>query len=449
MKNGPRIKNELPIYERNGRFILQKTFKKVGQKQVALGTNPKVAHTRAVRFLATAETSGFDTALEELKGKPVIKAGADPTHEEMSILYHEFRQQSEKPISDATVNLNLERLKLLMARAEFKTICAIDKKLLPTAWFKAIGATKEKLLNGKKILTITAKPSDRRTFASAISAASGVFKKAALDYYKSRNIPLENPFQRMELVRSKVAQYVPMPQVTRKSIWDDCRTELAPYDAMVVLMALGIGMRRSEICAAIPSWFSLQDDKVMVHIKEEDHFKPKNGEDGVVPVSLNIYKALLKLRGDSDSSFFVPSTTDNEAANRLNKRYDVIIAWLRQKGLRGIKPIHNLRKELGSHVAKRRGILEASKILRNTVQVCAIHYAGIAELNTVDLDESFEEPKPKDPGGAFAEFAASQGLSVEELSTRLHGQAGKNQPTSEWPGLADDSEMDKNAPEHP
>ena len=428
MKKGPRTKTELPIIERNGRFILQKTIKKVGQKQVALGTNSKVAHTRAVRFLATAETSGFETALEELKGKPVIKAGTDPTHEEISVLYRDFCQHSAKPPADDTINLNLARLKLLMTRANFKTIRAIDKQMLAREWFKTIGAIDEKSWTREQKIRITPTSAQKRTFASAISAASGVFKKTALDYYRSRNVPLENPFQGMELVHSKVAQYVPMPQSTRKSIWDDCRTELAPYEAMVVLMALGIGMRRSEICAAIPSWFSLQNDKVMVHIKEEDHFKPKNGEDGVVPVSLDIYNTLLELRGDSNSTYFVPSSTNNGASNRLNKRYDVIIAWLRQKGLRGIKPIHNLRKELGSHVAKHRGILEASKILRNTVQVCAIHYAGIAELNTVDLGESFEAPKPKNPDTAFAEFASSQGLSVEELSARLHGQSVKNQP---------------------
>lgn len=423
MKSEPRIKAALPIIERNGRYILQKTFKGVGQKQVALGTNSKVANTRAVRFLATAETSGFDMALEELKGRPVIKAGSDPTFAEMSTLYFDFRQQSEKAISDATFDLNLERLKLLMTRGGFKTVRSIDKSLLAKRWFTAIGAVEEDFRDGKKTLKIKATPTQRRTFASAISAASGVFKKAALDYYRSRNIPLDNPFQGMELVHSKVAQYVPMPQSTRKTIWEDCRTELAPHDAMVVLMALGIGMRRSEICAAIPEWFSMQDDKVMVHIKEEDHFQPKNGESGVVPIALELYDALLDLRGDSDSPFFVPSTTDNEAANRLNKRYEVIISWLRQKGLRGKKPIHNLRKELGSTVAKHQGILEASKILRNTLQVCAIHYAGIAELNTVDMEGSFKKPKPNDTGVSLAEFAASQGLSVEELRALLAGHS--------------------------
>ena len=187
---------------------------------------------------------------------------------------------------------------------------------------------------------------------------------------------------------------------------------------MGVLMALGIGLRRSEACAAIPSWLSVQDDNVMVHIKEEDHFKPKNGESGVVPVTRELHETLLTLRGGSDSFYFVPSTTDNEAANRLNKRYDVINAWLKGKGLRDRKPLHALRKELGSHVAKHQGILEASKILRNTPQVCAIHYAGIAELNTVDLGGSFES-KAAAPEAAFAEFAASQGLTVEELRARL------------------------------
>ena len=285
-----------------------------------------------------------------------------------------------------------------MKRAGFTTVGKINKHALSRAWFKDTTPT----------------PAQKRTFASAISAASGVFKSAALEYYKSRKVPVENPFKGLEVPKAKVSPYVPISLEIREAIWNDCQTELAPNEAMIVLMALGIGMRRAEIEAAIPSWFSKQSNKVLVNIKEEEHFEVKNGEDGVVPIPLHLYETLSKLRGDSDSFYFVPCESPKTTAGRIWERVRVVNAWLKSKGLNDRKPLHALRKEMGSHVAKNQGILEASKILRNTPQVCAIHYAGIAEVNTVDMGGSFKAHKT--PEEAFAE---SLGVTVKELRARL------------------------------
>jgi hypothetical protein len=65
-------------------------------------------------------------------------------------------------------------------------------------------------------------------------------------------------------------------------------------------------------------------------------------------------------------------------------------------------------------VAKSKTVLEASKILRNTPQVCAIHYAGIAEVSPVDMAASFEKPQ-----SAEEAYAASLRITVEELRRRV------------------------------
>jgi integrase len=182
---------------------------------------------------------------------------------------------------------------------------------------------------------------------------------------------------------------------------------------MIVLMALGIGMRISEINASIPEWFSKQTENVTVHIKEESFFTPKAGEDGVVPFSLELYNLLLKFRGDSDSRWFVPFRDEEYDDGRLRKRFEAVNRWLHEKGFNKRNPLHSLRKECGSIIAKKSGILEASKVLRNTVQVCAVHYAGIAELGTVDIAGSFEK---KDPLEAAAKLL---GITVEALKKKL------------------------------
>jgi integrase len=395
MKN---VKHALPIIERDGRFILQKTFKGVGQKQVPLGVDSKIAKSRAVRFLATAESSGFEIARAELDGKPVIKAGANPTFEQMEILYREFCGSRGKSIRPQTIKMNLGRLRFIMKKAGVERVGEIDKDALPRVWFKNSPRT----------------PTAERTFASAIASASGVFRLSALAYYKSRNIPLENPFKGTDTVKPKVSKYIPVPQTTRERIYMDCETELAPSEAMIVLMALGIGMRRSEIAAAIPAWFSKQTSEVLVHIREEQHFQPKTGEDGVVPIKIPLYETLLRLRGNSDSFYFVPTGSKLEGGVRIRQQTENVNKWLHGKGMNQSHPLHSLRKECGSMVAKSKTVLEASKILRNTPQVCAIHYAGIAEVSPVDMAASFEKPQ-----SAEEAYAASLRITVEELRRRV------------------------------
>lgn len=379
-----------------GRFYLRRTFEGK-QKTIPLGANSKIATTLANRFLATAASSGFESAMKELTGKTIVKPGGNPTFAEMEILYRDFCRQSAKPPREQTIKHYLARLKCVMNRAGVANVGKLDKDKLFTAWFGDVSPTPEK----------------KRTFASAIRDASSIFKVTALEYYKKRNVPVANPFLGLELVDPKVSQYVPMPKEVRESIYKDCQTELPATEAMVVLMALGIGMRRSEIEAAIPAWFSKQADNVLVNIKEEKHFTPKAGQDGVVPISLELYEILLKLRGDSKGFFFVDGESKKETG-RIWEKVKSVNKWLKLKGVTDKKPLHALRKECGSIVAKEQGILEAAKILRNTLEVCSKHYAGIADVQTVNIQESFRDKK--DP---FQALADQLGITVEDLKKKL------------------------------
>lgn len=383
------------LIEKNNAYYLRKTFQGK-QREVSFGKNQKIANQRVKRFLDTAESSGYEAAMQELRGKPFLKAGINPTFEQMSLLYKDYCQQAAKAPRPNTISHNLSRLGCIMTRGDFKTVNHIEKGQLRKKWF------------GDKIPS----DSENRTYTSAVKAAASVFKASALAYYETRKIPLRNPFGGMDLHNPKVRQYVPISSELRERIWNDCQTELAPHDAMIALMALGIGMRRSEIEAAVPSWFSVQDESVIVHIKEEKHFTPKSGEDGSVPISKDLYETLLRLRGRTDSKFFVPTKNSKKTSTgRIWERVSVANQWLKKKGLDDRKPLHALRKECGSLIAKSQGILEASKILRNTVAVASIHYAGIAEISVVDIGATMNKAKI-DP---LAEAAKILNVSVEVL----------------------------------
>ena len=354
---------------------------------------------RAQRFLTTAAVNGFECAYEELKGKSPLKRGQDPNFDQMKQLYLAYCQSTAMPPRERTIQTNLNRLKNVMDKAGVTTVGKIDSKILFAKWF------------GANIPT----PSQKRTFSSAIRAAASVFKQAALIHYSDRGISVKNPFTGIELVNPKVQPYSPIPATLRESIWTDCQTELPPSEAMIVLMALGLGMRRREIEHAKLRWFSEQKDKVIVTIQAEskDGFTPKNGETGMVPFSLGLWDMLKQLRGDAKQDWFVPH--DNPTPkDRLYTLTTNVCEWLRKKGLNDSKPLHALRKECGSEIARTKSVLEAAKILRQSVQVCSIFYAGISEVTTVDIAGSFQ-PK-NDP---FQEVAKSANMTVEQLRARI------------------------------
>lgn len=188
---------------------------------------------------------------------------------------------------------------------------------------------------------------------------------------------------------------------------------------MIVILALGIGMRREEIEAARLDWISVLKDKAIIQIQEEQEFIPKAGESGQVPFSLETYEILMRLRGENDSRYLVPYS-EKKPTDRLLTPATKVCEWLRKKGLNRKKPLQTLRQEMGSYVAKRHGILEASKILRNDPQVCAIHYAGIAETHTVDMGASFRDaPDPLEA------LAAQFGMTVKQMKETLTKAASK------------------------
>ncbi len=180
---------------------------------------------------------------------------------------------------------------------------------------------------------------------------------------------------------------------------------------MIVLLAF-CGLRRTEIEAIIPGNFSKQDGKVLLSIEETGLFQPKAGQSGFVPITVEMYERLLKLRGTSDSSFFVPGESQKQGKDRLSERFKVVNKWLQEKGLKD-KPLHTCRKITGSTVAKDHGILQAAKVLRNAPQVCMVNYLGVASVETVDVRGSL---KPKD---LYPEMAEALGITVDQLNYKL------------------------------
>jgi hypothetical protein len=69
-----------------------------------------------------------------------------------------------------------------------------------------------------------------------------------------------------------------------------------------------------------------------------------------------------------------------------------LTAWLRGKGVKANKPIHELRKEFGSLVNEKFGIYAASRALRHSdITTSARHYIAKKERVTVGLGHLLAE----------------------------------------------------------
>ncbi len=349
-------KNGSGLSEARGKWYLRKSINGK-QREISLETSSKsIAKTKAARFIATALENGYEAAVQELRGKAILKKGDDPTFEQMEILYREFCKQSASPPREITISHNLGCLRRLMKHA--KTVCSIQP---PTMVAEMGGAT----------------PSEKRSFASQVGCASNIFKKSAIRYYHSRGIKIMNPFSDMEIKRPKLEAYTPLTNGQRTRIWKAIDEELPAVDAMIVLLALATGLRRSEIEAARVKWFSPQDTLAVLSVQEEEGFVPKSGEKRTIPLAIGRYKKLMQLREKAieqlsskeetreslrSSEFLVPVIQRKGSGGRLWGRFASVTLWLRSQGVNDQKPIHALRKEFGSLVATKHGIFPASRL---------------------------------------------------------------------------------------
>jgi hypothetical protein len=68
--------------------------------------------------------------------------------------------------------------------------------------------------------------------------------------------------------------------------------------------------------------------------------------------------------------------------------FDRVTAWLRRHGVTAKKPLHELRKELGSLITAEHGIYAASRVLRHSdLATTAAHYTDLKTRPTIPVGE--------------------------------------------------------------
>lgn len=381
------------LKNRNGVWYLRKSHGGK-QKEVSLATESKtIANTRANRFLVTLEeTKNWDLAVTELRGKRILKKGESPNLEQMKELYKNFMLQSPTPIRSNTMATNLSALKRIMERLNVKTVCEID--------VDNIKFTKE----------------NRKPIISEIKHCKAMFKPSCLKFYEKQGVKVSNPFHEMELGGIVRNPYTPLSADKRKAIWEEART-LPTDEALIVILALGAGLRKSEIDKARLSWIGMMDDHCVFTVKAEHDFTPKSSSNRNIPIAKELAEEIIEIRNLGNPTENDPYILagNGRGASRKDKAYRKVNDWLKSKGVTSVNPLHSLRKEFGSKVFTEHGIGVASVLLGHAdIKLTMDTYSGLTASPVIDMGGMIKGKS--DPLEALAN---EQGVSLDALKKMI------------------------------
>jgi integrase len=221
------------------------------------------------------------------------------------------------------------------------------------------------------------------TVNSLIRNAKALLGKKILPFLEQRLvIPRPLPFDGVGFEKSPSMRYV--SKMDAYAILARAKEEIADSDReafKVLLLALVCGLRRSEIDHLL--WRAFDFSRSLLRIENSEHHQLKS-EDSAGEIDLDLGTAALfkGYRACNPKSLFViesPNPSRSTSASRCyrcNAVFERVNAWLREQGVENAKPLHTLRKEIGSIIASEQGIFEASRYLRHSdIRITSSIYA--------------------------------------------------------------------------
>ena len=154
---------------------------------------------------------------------------------------------------------------------------------------------------------------------------------------------------------------------------ESARAELAtehPEQYKIFLLGAMAGLRRNEI--DVLPWTAFHWNEGLIRIETTEHYRPKShNSEGDVLVDPELLELFRGYHARRKSDFVVESAAPPPAfdvpygAYRCMNEMRALLAWLRAKGVVSKTPLHTLRKEFGSQIHARYGLLAASEALRH------------------------------------------------------------------------------------
>ena len=248
------------------------------------------------------------------------------------------------------------------------------------------------------------------TVNSLIRNAGALFGKKILpDIDESLRLPRPLPFEGVNLEKSPSQRY--RSKIDPYAVLANARDDLAESDPegfKILLLALVCGLRRSEIDNLLWRSFDFSNSKINIETTEFHQLKSEDSA-GEIDLDRDTLAFFRGLRAKKPKSLFVvesskaPKKGTTYRSYRCDEVFKRLLAWLREHGVDDTKPLHTLRKEIGSVIASEHGIFEASRYLRHSdIRITSAIYADKKKTVTPRAFEGLlssehtEDPVPMD-----------------------------------------------------
>jgi integrase len=157
-----------------------------------------------------------------------------------------------------------------------------------------------------------------------------------------------------------------------------------PEVLKALLLTFVCGLRRSEADTLMWSQLDLAAGTLKVMDTEHKTLKSKDSK-GTIGLDAELVALLRGLKARAGKGVFVletpvrvraPFTAHRSRTYRCDATFKTLVAWLQEQGVPGHRPIHTLRKEIGSVIASRDGIFAAKSFLRHSdIRITSKFYA--------------------------------------------------------------------------
>lgn len=197
--------------------------------------------------------------------------------------------------------------------------------------------------------------------------------------------------------------------------------ELASSDTEALkclFLTLVCGLRRSEADTLL--WEQIDLNAGTLEVMDTVHKRLKSrGSAGEIALDAQVVQMMKEWNNIRRGPFVLEAvlTPGGKERKQQFRRYRAnpthvrLLAWLRSKGVPGPRPIHLMRKEVGSVIASRDGIFAASRFLRHSdISITAKTYAdtkanvssGLGSLLVVGGDGPAKTSHEKSPTASMA-----------------------------------------------
>lgn len=230
----------------------------------------------------------------------------------------------------------------------------------------------------------------RRSANSFVRQARSLFAKPIL---RALGKPADfSPFRELEMLSTPSVRF--MSKINFYTLIKKAKEELRAVDVeayKAFLLASLAGLRKREIDGLEWRHVDLTDKKISLFESQFLSLKTPASRD-TLSIDDELARELTTLKPGGDERFVLKSTNAigriARGSYRCSEVFEKLYKWLRDQGINSNKPLHELRKELGSHLALKQGIYQASRYLRHTdISTTSKHYGAVNGTVTPGLGQ--------------------------------------------------------------